>query len=463
MSEQVDTVVVGGGISGLCTAHWLKKRGQRVLVLERDEQVGGTMRSVRENGFLAELGPNSALETTPLIRELVDDLALLGEFIYATPLGKNRFILRNGTLHALPLGLSAFLATNLFSFSAKLRLLKEPFVGRAVKEESIAEFVERRLGREFLDYAIDPFVAGVYAAKPEALSVRAAFPKLYALEERYGGLIRGMVRGRKERKARAERAKDRAESFSFLSGMQQLPLALATELGGSVRCGVTVSRIEASDPATSPGYRIEYRRGDSCTTIPASNVVLATPAYVAADLVKSLSPKTAESLSSIHYAPVVSVVAGFRSSEVLHPLDGFGFLVPSKEERKILGCLWSSSLFPGRAPEGHVTLTTFVGGSRQPHLTELEDRDLKHLVLDELKSIMQISGKPVYWNVARWAHAIPQYELGYAAKPESLTRFESEHPGFYFCSNYRGGIAVGDCVMSARRVADSLTGHGDHA
>jgi len=185
-NSTADVVIIGAGVSGLSVAHWLSKSGVDVTVLEKDPVVGGTMKTVREDGFIVEIGPNSALETTPFVKEIVDDCGLQDEFLYANPTSNNRYILRDGKLHRLPLTPPAFLATRLFSFSAKLRLLKEPFIGRANKEESIAEFVERRLGKEFLDYAIDPFVAGIFAGRPESLSVRAAFPKLYALEEKYG-------------------------------------------------------------------------------------------------------------------------------------------------------------------------------------------------------------------------------------------------------------------------------------
>ena len=180
---KTDIIIIGEGITGLCVAYWLKKRGIRVTVLAKDSEVGGTMKSVQDHGFLYESGANTALETTPLFKELISDLKLESEFVYANPKGKNRYILRNSILHSMPLGPGSFLSTKLFSPAAKIRVMKEPFIGRATKEESIAEFVERRLGRDFLDYAIDPFVAGVFAGKPEQLSVRSAFPKLYALEE----------------------------------------------------------------------------------------------------------------------------------------------------------------------------------------------------------------------------------------------------------------------------------------
>ncbi len=457
--KNVDVAVIGAGISGLCVAHWLSRRGVDVLVLEKDAEVGGTMKSVHDQGFLVETGPGSALETTPLIQELVEDLGLRQEFIYANPVGQNRFILKNGLLHALPLNPLSFLTTPLFSPSAKLRVLKELFIGRATKEESIAEFVVRRLGREFLDYAIDPFVAGVYAARPEQLSVRAAFPKLYALEERYGGLLKGMVKGRKERKRGAEKAKDRAKTFSFVHGMQQLPLALAKELGSRVLCDANVTSVSpsATNQSSMHRYRIEYTLNGRPQSAESDVVVLSTPAHAASALVAPLSTSTSELLSSIQYAPVVSLFIGFRREEVPHPLNGFGFLIPSVERRQILGCLWSSSLFPNRVPNAMAGFTVFIGGSRQPALVDREEEFLQ-ITLEELKSIMQITGKPVYWRATKWRKAIPQYELGYAKVLEGLDQFERHHKGLLVCSNYRGGIAVGDCIKSAHEVAERVMG-----
>ena len=283
---KTDVVVAGEGITGLCIAYWLKKRGINVTMLAKDSEVGGTMKSVKEQGFLYETGANTGLETTPLIKKLITDLKLESEFVYANPEGKNRYILRDGVLHSMPLGPGSFLFTKLFSASAKFRLMKEPFIGRAEKEESVAEFVERRLGREFLDYAIDPFVAGVFAGKPEQLSVRSAFPKLYALEENYGGLIKGMIKGAGERKQRAEKAKDRAETFSFINGMQILPQAIGKSLGNKLFLNskvtgirnLTTARNEPSDEPNTRHYLVEYLHSGKEEEIEADVVVFAIPA-----------------------------------------------------------------------------------------------------------------------------------------------------------------------------------------
>lgn len=444
-------IVIGGGISGLTAAWWLQRAGIDVTVLEKEPHVGGTMRTLRDNGWLIETGPNSSLETTPLFAEMFQGLGILEQRVYADPKADKRYILRNGTLHSLPMSPGAFLSSSLWSLAGKLRLLKEPFVGRADKEETIAEFVERRLGREFLDYAINPFVAGVYAGNPEQLSVRAAFPKLYALEKDYGGLIKGMIRGAKERRQRAEKAKDRARMFSFVDGMETFPKAIASSLGNRVKTRATVVKLERRS-----GYFVTFTDSSGRMTMGADAVIIATPAAAAASLVGMIDPGLDSLLSSIYYPPVTQVFLGFNNRQIHRPLDGFGFLIPAKERRNILGTIWSSVLFPGRAPDGHVALTTFVGGSRQPHLCEREDQALIETVVAELQSIMKVSGDPVFTKIIRWKKAIPQYNLGYLDIMANLESAENEHPGLFFCSNFRGGIAVGDCVMNGKKTAERL-------
>jgi oxygen-dependent protoporphyrinogen oxidase len=461
---KTDVIVVGEGITGLSIAYWLKKHGVNVTVLAKDSEVGGTMKSVQDRGFLYETGANTALETTPLFKGLISDLKLESEFIYANPEGKNRYILRNGVLLSMPLGPGSFFFTRLFSTAAKFRVMKEPFIGRAEKEESIAEFVERRLGREFLDYAIDPFVAGVFAGKTEQLSVRSAFPKLYALEEKYGGLVKGMIKGAQERKQRAEKAKDRAETFSFVSGMQILPQAVGNSLGNAVIFNAKVTGIrnlmtaynESASEPDARRYLIEFLRNGKEEEIEADSVVFAIPAYDAAPIIKLLSRETANVLSSIYYSPVISIFLGVKREDIGRTLDGFGFLIPSKEKRKILGCLWNSCLFGNRAPAGMVALNAFVGGARQPELTGLNDEQIIQITLDELKSVMQFSGKPVYLNITRWQKSIPQYEIGYQHKMDMLAQFEESNQGIFLAGNYRGGISVGDCVKNAYEIAEGI-------
>jgi oxygen-dependent protoporphyrinogen oxidase len=447
-----NAVIIGAGISGLTVAFYLKRAGFDVTVLEADPDVGGTMKSKLVNGYLIESGPTSALETTPLLREIATEVGLSSEMIYSSDAAKNRYILRDGRLHALPMSPPAFFRSRLWSLGGKLRVLAEPFHGRATEEESIAQFVRRRLGQEFLDYAINPFVAGVYAGDPERLSVRAALPKLYALEEKYGGLVLGMIRGAKERRHRAEQAKVSAKMFSFHRGMGTLPEAIAAALGDAIITNARATRLITARES----FRVEVERDGQSQLLDAQTLVLATPAYRASALVGALSTETAQHLDGIYYPPVTEVVFGYKVKSVGTDLNGFGFLVPEKERRRILGTIWSSTIFPGRAPEGHVELTTFVGGTRQPEIALLADEELIKVVSEELKAIMRTEGEPDFVHLSRWERAIPQYNLGHLKTIAALEQFERAYPGIHFCANYRGGIAVGDCIMSGHKTAEMI-------
>lgn len=449
-----DAIVVGAGISGLACALWLERRGARVAVLEKSAMPGGAMGSVHVGGFLVERGPNSALETTPLFAELFAAAGIEREKVTANAAASKRYILRGGKLIPLPMSPPAFLATPLFSLGAKLRLFREPFIARGEGEETVAGFVRRRLGQEFLDYAINPFVAGVYAGDPERLSVPAAFPRLAELEQKYGSLIRGQIRGAKERKQRAEKSKQSAPMFSFRDGMGTLPRAIAAKLS-DLRLGVSVEAVERSPD----GYRVRGRDAAGAPVEAAARcVVLATPAFVAAPLLAPLAPDAADALAGIEYPPVAVVATGYRPAPGMHPLDGFGFLIPAKENRRILGTLFSSTLFPGRAPDGMALLTSFVGGMRQPGLARQAEANLTAMVADEQRQLLGCPAAPEFSRVTMWERAIPQYAPGHLQRMERLARAEEQLPGLFFCANYRGGISVGDCVKSAHAMAERIAG-----
>ena len=439
-------VIIGGGISGLTKAYWLSKSGNKVTVLEARDVVGGSMRTIRKSGYLIDLGPNSGLETTPYIGRMVEELGLKDDFIYANEEGNTRYILKNNELLPLPTGGKAFLKSKLFSAKAKIRLMGEPFVGKSEDGyyQSIAEFVRRRLGNEFLDYAIDPFVSGVYAGDPSKLSVKSAFPKLYRLEEVYGGLIKGMIKGAKERKRRAEESKQSAKMFSFVDGMQSFPEAIAHYLGEKVIAGAAVSEVVKN----AEGYSVKYSKDGKELEITADEVISAVPAYAAAGIFRKLDENLSEHLNSVYYPAVMVLFLGYDKSKIKRPLDGFGFLIPGLEKKKFLGAIWSSVIFPNRAPEGKAGFTLFVGGSKkQDYAWDNPDKIVTE-VLPEFEKIMNISGAPelVHYNV--WKKAIPQYNLGYIEHEKYFEKFENENKGIYLTANYRKGISVGDCIKN---------------
>ncbi len=439
-------VIIGAGISGLATAHWLKKAGLDITVLEADSEVGGSMKTNIQDGFLIELGPNSGLETTPLIRQIADETGISGEMIYANETAKKRYILKNDELMALPMSLTTFLKTPLFSLPAKLRLAFEPFIGRSDDGyyQSIAEFVRRRLGKEFLDYAIDPFVSGVFAGDPEKLSVKSAFPKLYRLEELYGGLIKGMVKGAKERKKSKDESKQSAKMFSFKSGMQAFPRAIAAGLGDAVRTGCVIDKVVKDGRQ----YKVLFNDGKS-SEITADIVLSTIPAYKAASVFERMDSDLCERLKKIFYPPVKVLYLGYKNENIKRPLDGFGFLIPSKEKQKFLGSIWSSAIFPNRAPEGYAAFTMFIGGARSPHLFDIDHVELEQKILERFHDIMGISSAPEIKKEKFWQQAIPQYNLGYIEHERYFAKFEKENHGLFLGGNYRVGISVGDCIKSS--------------
>ena len=451
----VDVVVVGAGISGLVAAHGLERHGATLEVLEANARPGGVIGTQRRDSVLFERGPNSTLDTTPLINELLDVLGIRAERAEATAAAATRFIVRGGALVPLPTSPGAFLTTRAFSLGAKLRLLREPFIAPAPAdaEESIAAFVRRRLGTEFLDYAIDPFVSGVYAGDPERISVKAAFPRLHALEQTYGGLIKGQIKGARERRRSAETSKNAAASFSFRDGMQTLTDALARAIP-RLETGVQVRRLEHyADDGT---WLVAGSRSGEPVLRRARSVLLALPAYEAAKLVRDLAPAAARALGAIDYAPVASVASAYRRNDVAHALAGFGFLVPKKEQRQILGSLFSSSMFEGRAPADTVLLTTFVGGRRNPALPAKSDAELAAIVHAELASLVGARNEPLWTEITRWPHAIPQYDLGHLARLDPVADAERMLRGLFFCASYRGGVSVGDCIKSAHTMAQAV-------
>jgi oxygen-dependent protoporphyrinogen oxidase len=445
-----DCIIIGAGISGLSVAAGLSMRGKEVLVLDKASRVGGTMVSIRRQGYLIDFGPTTMLHTTPVIDELVRYAGLQQDLCFANPQSQKRYIVRHGRMHALPRGPASFMTSSLFSTPAKLRVLREPFIPRGSGEESIGGFAERRLGREVLDYAIAPFVSGVYAGDPARLSVQWAFPKLHALEQQYGSLIRGAVLGARQRQERAsEHRKDTAKVFSFKHGNSAWPEALAARLGARVRLECTITQVSHEQG----GYTIAYAGPHGAAQVHGHSLVLAVPADALDLFMHRCNARYLGGVASITYAPVVQLFLGFRRQDIGHPLDGFGVLIPQRENQRLLGVLWPSSLFPSRAPAGSVALTAFLGGMLQPDMVAQPEDELLAIGLDALTPLLDVHGTPEVFAVKTWRRAIPQYHLGYGTYLRLMEAFEANTPGVFLSSNCRGGIAVGDCIRQSADTA----------
>lgn len=440
-------LIVGGGISGLASAWFLRQRGHVVTILEAAGDVGGCIRTVRVGPYLVDEGPTSTLVRNGALSELISEIDFANEPIEANPASRRRYIVRDDKLHPLPTGPVSFFSTPLFLSGGKLRLLLEPFIARADAEESIAQFVRRRLGPEFLDWAVDPFVSGVYAGDPARLSIRAATPKIYALEGRHRSLFLGALsswlHGRYSGPAPAGRL------ISFVNGMQVLPRRLRDQLGDAVHTRTETHEIE---PLRNRGWII--RSGEK--EFLADRVVLAVPAHRAANLLAPLNKDLAQALREIYYAPVASIALGFSRNDITHTLDGFGVLIPSRLRHETLGALFSSTLFPSRAPPDHVLLTAFIGGARNPRIIDHTPSTLLARVLDDLHPLLGIRGMPEFTRVSLWHHAIPQYELGHLDRVRRIDALAARFPNLYFRSSWRDGISVSDCVLNARTLAETI-------
>jgi oxygen-dependent protoporphyrinogen oxidase len=337
-------------------------------------------------------------------------------------------------------------------------VLREPFrpVKRDGAEESIADFVRRRLCREFLDHAIDALVGGIYAGDPEKLSVQQAFPKLAALEEKYGSMIKGQILGARERKRSGEVAKDRAPKFSFDEGLQVLPDTLRERLGTAVQLATRVQRVTR----TGAEWQLDLETPSGPARVAHSAVLYAGTAFKLAELeVHADSAVDLKPFGEIRYPPVASVVLGFRREDVAHACDGFGMLIPRVEGFKILGSIFSSALFPNRAPAGHLTLTSYIGGERYPELAALPPEQLYATVLADLRRLLGVRGQPTFQHTVFWPKAIPQYNLGYGKYRALLTDIERRTPGLFFAGHYRDGISLGDSIVSGINIVDRIAEH----
>jgi len=450
--------VIGGGITGLTAGFYLKRRGIPVTVYEAGVRAGGVIESRRQMDYLAECGPNTILETSPKIAQLVLDAGLKSRRFYSDPKAEARYLVRGGQPVAMPRSPLGFFTTRLFGARAKLAVLREPFVRRRTdgKEESVAEFVKRRLNDEFLDRAIDALVAGVYAGDPYRLSLPQAFPRLAELEMRYGSLVKGQILGARERKRRGEIARDRAPKFSFDAGLQALPDTLAAHLGSDLKLETAVTRLVRR----ADGWSLDLTAKNGAASTEHGAVVYCGTAYGLAALnidIQSGDPLTVHGtpakidlspFSEIRYPPVASVVLGFRREDVAHPCHGFGMLVPGIEGFKILGTIFSSSLFPGRAPAGHVTLSSYLGGERQPKLASLPEDELIGLTCKDLRILLGVRGSPTFVQCVVYPRAIPQYNLGYGRYRNLLSDIEHRLPGLFFAGHYRDGVSLGDSILS---------------
>jgi len=459
MSNQVQALVVGAGISGLTTAFALQKSGIPTVIVEAASRPGGVIQSVQRDGYLLECGPQSFSGNAD-ITLLCRDLDILDQRVLADPKAP-RYVLIDGKLQNVPMG-PGLLASSLLGGGTRLAILRD-LLGKSRapdSDESVASFIRRKFSVTLLDRLVGPFVSGIYAGDPEKLSLRAAFPILHEAELASGSVIRGMIPVMKARKARRGNApREKATLQTFRAGNETLIRALAKKLGDRLKLDAELILFEPLDPgreAKAPRFRVTIRTPRGEEQLETERVVFAVPTNVAAKILAKLNPAFETELAPIEYAGVAVVSLGYRKEDVGHSLAGFGFLVPRASGLSDLGTVWNSSLFPGRAPEGHALLTSFVGGATNAEALQKSQDELTSQVHREIAPLLAIRKEPVFCNVTIWPRALPQYNLGHTERLATLEKVRASFPGLHFAGNYLNGPAIGTCVEQALKVAEEI-------
>ena len=454
MDTHFDVVILGAGLTGLSTSYYLNKAGLKIKVIDIKPNVGGVISTRQKNGFLFESGPNTGILGSTEIAELFEELQPDCQIELGNNNMTKRFILHKAKWQPLPAGLKQAITTPLFSFRDKLRILGEPFRKAGKDEnETLAGLVKRRMGKSFLDYAIDPFILGVYAGDPSYLVTKYALPKLYNLEQTYGSFIGGSVRKMFVTKTEAEKKATR-KIFTIKGGLGQLINSLYQKVGAD-NFMLGVKNITINEGET--GFTIDFvDENEQAVQITANKVVTTIPAFNLNEVLPFVEQKLLADVQNVYYAPVVEVAIGFNKWKGI-PLDGFGGLIPYVENRDILGVMYMSSLFENRAPKEGALISVFIGGARKPGLTQLSDDEIKALVKREFKELMGVNDfNPDLFEISWHLRAIPQYGKESKERFEAVDKIQSNFKGLLIGGNLHGGIGMADRVKQGKLLADTV-------
>lgn len=462
-------VIIGGGITGLATAYYLQKHHKtsdipfEITLIDASQELGGKIKTEKVDGFTIEGGPDSFLGQKPWATELATELGIRDQLIGTNDEKRKTFVLVKGKLTPLPDGVMLIIPTKIMPFAlspliswpGKIRmgmdLFIPPFKGK--DDESVADFIRRRLGTEALYKIAEPLMSGIHVSDPEKQSVLATFPRFRNIEQKHGSLIRGMLAQKRAPHPPSNNNSNKNSLFiSLKNGVSQLINTLETSLKDcQILKNITVT---ALFPAANGRYSLELSNGDELC---ADAVVLAIPSFNAGSLIQGINPQLADQLATIPYVSTATISMAFKKSEITKPFSGFGFVVPSTEKRKISACTWSSIKFDDRAPEDHLLLRCFVGGPGKEEMVDLEDQELVQIARNELKDILGLAAEPVISRIYRWKKANPQYEVGHLDLVEDLFNYcRKETPGIYLTGSAYEGVGIPDCVNQGKKTAEQL-------
>ena len=445
----IDVIVIGAGLTGLTTAHTLRKRGKKVLVIEKEQRIGGQIQTHRQGDFTFESGPNTGVVNCPEVAELFQDLTKWGCTLEeAHEEAKQRWIWKGTSFHALPADPIAALRTPLFTWHDKFGILLEPFRPKGTDpNEDVASMVVRRLGKSYLDYAVDPFISGVYAGNPHALITRFALPKLYNLEQNYGSFIRGAIAKRKEKKSDRERLATK-KVFSAVGGLGYLTDALAQSVGLS---NIILGANEVVAMPIGGQWQVEYttETGEK-VSLQSRNVITTVGAYALKAMLPFVKAGDMAPISALRYAPIVQVSVGLSNVQGIEH-KAFGGLIPTCEQQQLLGILFPSACFSQRCPAEGALFSFFLGGMKHSEMLGKTNEELRELVTKALSKMLGFPQdvEPDMVQIFRHEHAIPQYELSSGARFAAVKRIEQAHPGLILGGNLRDGIGMADRIRQA--------------
>ena len=456
---KTDILIIGAGLTGLTTAYTLASKGKNVQILERMERPGGQILTYHEDGFTFESGPNTGSISTPEVAELFAELEKISDgkckLETAPDAAKKRLIWKGDKFHALPSGLGSAISTPLFTLGDKFRILGEPWRKKGENpDESVGELTRRRLGKSFVDYAVDPFLSGVYAGDPNTLVTRYALPKLYNLEQNYGSFVRGAMKKAKEPKTDRDRLATK-KVFSAVGGLSNITKAMSDYLGDRITLGINNLKIT---PSGSTWIATFTDRDGNHQSISALKVVTTCGSYVLPEILPFIEPSTMQKINTLKYAPMVEVSVGIKNTNGLD-YKAFGGLVPTCEHKQILGILFPSACFTGRAPEEGALFSYFIGGVKHAEMLEKSDSELTTIVEDVFHEMLKFpkNVNPDLIRIFRHKNAIPQYEITTGERLDTVEQTEHKYEGLYIAGNLRDGIGMAHRIKQARDIAQKLT------